>query len=331
VVASGAIGFAQYLTYLVPLNMWQQKAVSGSLVIIITALLYRQITSIGKISLLFGLIVFGTMIWIIAAGFMHFSTAGFTGFSLAGITPHNLGAAFTKVIYCYLGYYNVCHLGAEIKNPERNIPRSIFISIGIIAPFYVLMQIAVLAVLPWQQAKDSPFIISLFFERVYGPFAAQMATGLILLIAVSSLFAVLLGYSRVPYAAASDNNFFSVFAKLHPVKIFPYISLLTLAALAFVFSLLFKMQQIITAIIVMRVLVQFIAQISGLIMFHKKHPEQVFPFRMWLYPLPAVIAIGAWLFIFLCASPAFMLGAAGIIVLGVLLFYMPVYFPVKKS
>ncbi len=321
VIASGAIGFAQYLTYLVPLNVWEQKAVSGGLVIIITGLLYRKISDIGKISIVFGFIVFATILWVIFSGLTHFNTSCFTGFSLEGISPRHFGDALTKVVYCYLGYYNVCHLGAEIKNPERNIPRSIFISIAVIALLYGLMQIAVLAVIPWQEAKDSSFIISLYFEKLYGHLAAQVGTVLILLIAISSLFAVLLGYSRVPYAAAADNNFFPVFSKLHPTKNFPHISLLTIAGLAFIFSLLFKMQQVITAIIVMRILVQFIAQSAGLLFYHSQHKTEVFPFRMWLYPIPALVAIIIWLFIFFSAQTKFMLGAVCLIAVGGLLFY----------
>ena len=328
VAASGAIGFSQYLLYLVPsLTPIEQKAVSGGLIILIAILLYRDITDIGRISVLMGTIVGGTILWLIASGFSHFKPAlAFTyGKDAFDLTPAfflGLGQASTKTIYSYLGYYNVCHLGGEIKEPERNIPRSIFISIAIIATLYILMQIAVLGVIPWQEAKDSKFIISLFFERTYGHTAALIATGLILLIATSSLFAVMLGYSRVPYAAAIDGNFFAVFGKLHPTKNFPYVSLLFLAGTAFVFSLLFKMAEVITAIIVMRILVQFIGQSVGIILYHQRQKQEQFPFRMWLYPLPPVIGICVWLFVFCSAELRYILGALGVIALGVLLFFI---------
>lgn len=322
VVASGAIGFSHYFTYLMPLGYWQQKAVSGILVIVITAMLCRRITDIGKISLVFGIIVLGTIGWIIISGFMHFDNTPFDNFRVTDLHATGISDALTKVIYCYLGYYNVCHLGAEIKNPEHNIPRSIFMSIAIIAVLYIFMQIAVLAVIPWQEAKDSPFIISLFFQKLYGPLAAQIATVLILLIAISSLFAVLLGYSRVPYAAAADDNFLPVFKKLHPTKDFPYVSLLVMGGLAFVFSLLFKLSAVISAIIVMRVLVQFVAQSVGLLAYHNSHKAEEFPFRMWLYPLPALVALLVWLFVFFSADLLFICGALGIMAIGALVFYL---------
>ncbi|MCW3127974.1 MAG: Amino acid permease, partial [Bacteroidetes bacterium] len=200
VIASGAIGFSQYLTYLIPsLGPIAQKAVSGALVILITVLLYRKITDIGKISVFMGIIVIGTILWLIFAGFTHFTPSlAFTyskdAFDLTPLFFFGLGQASLKTVYSFLGYYNVCHLGGEIKEPEVNIPRSIFISITGIALLYLAMQIAVLGVIPWQTAKDSPFIVSLFFEQIYGHLAAQVATGLVLFIAVSSLFAVMLGY-----------------------------------------------------------------------------------------------------------------------------------------
>jgi amino acid transporter len=187
------------------------------------------------------------------------------------------------------------------------------------------MQTSVLGVIPWQEAKDSPFIVSLFFERIYGLLAAQIATALVLFIAISSLFAVMLGYSRVPYAAAADGHFFDVFARLHPTKNFPYVSLLVLGGLAFIFSLLFKMADVITAIIVMRIIVQFIGQSIGLILYHRRMKTEDFPYRMLLYPLPAIIGIIVWAFIFFTAQWQFILGALGIIIIGCLFFILRSY------
>ena len=327
VVASGAIGFSQYLTFLVPLTTIEQKLVSGALVVLITFLLYRKITDIGKISVFMGMIVGGTILWLIISAVPNFSSSlAFTyskgAFDLTPVFFLGLGQASIKTVYSFLGYYNVCHLGGEIKEPERNIPRSIFISIAIIAMLYLLMQISVLGIIPWQEAKDSPFIVSLYFEKIYGHTVALIATGLVLFIAITSLFAVLLGYSRVPYAAAVDGNFFSVFGKLHPTKNFPHISLLVLAGVAFVFSLLFKMKEVITAIIIMRIIVQFLGQSVGILLYHRKFKEENFPFRMWLYPLPALIGISVWLFIFFSAEWFYIAGAISVIALGCLVYWL---------
>lgn len=334
VIASGAIGFAQYFCYFFPIDLLQQKILAGALVVLVTFLLYRKMVTVGKIAVFFGLIVIGTIVALLMCGIYAYnpSLEVFPSVQTTDFTPAfftALGMASTKTIYSYLGYYNVCHLGAEIEKPEKNIPKSMFLSIGIISLLYIGLNTAILAVVPWQTAKDSPFIVSLFVEQILGQQAAQIATALVLIIALSSLFAVMLGYSRVPYAAAIDGNFFQVFAKVHPKKNIPHISLLILGSLAFVFSLLFKMKEIITAIVVMRILVQFIAQSIGLIRYRLLFKEQKFPFKMWLFPLPAILGIVVWLFVFFSVEWPYVIGASGIVVLGTLVFVSQSYLQKK--
>ena len=224
VVASAAIGFAQYLTYLIDLSFWEQKIVSGGLVLFVLTLLYRKIETVGKISVVLGTVVILTIIWIIISGLMNqqhhipfIPKEGDNFFSFAFWAMVANGSL--KTVYSYLGYYNVCHLGGEIKRPELNIPRSIFISIFGIAVLYLLMNISVMGVIPWQEAGAmDKYLVSGFMEKLYGHQAAVIVTVLILCIAMSSLFAVVLGYSRVPYAAAVDGNFFKVFGKVTPCQ-----------------------------------------------------------------------------------------------------------------
>ncbi len=327
VVASAAIGFAQYLTYIVPLEVWQQKAVSGGLVILVFLLLYRKIETIGKISVLMGSIVVLTIIWIIVSGLIAqqqpvklLPTGNESFFTLAFWAA--IGQASVKTVYAYLGYYNVCHLGGEIKNPAKNIPRSIFISIIGISTLYLLMNISVMGVIPWEVVKsDDKYLVSTFMQLIYGNQAGVIVTVLILCIAFSSLFAVVLGYSRVPYAAAIDGNFFKPFAKLHPTKNFPYISLIVLCALGFVFSLLFKMAEVISAILAMRIVVQFIAQGVGVSLLRQKFGDKDLPFRMWLFPLPVIVSICIWLFLFF-STGWFALWGSLIAVAGVIVYFV---------
>jgi amino acid transporter len=325
VVASGAIGFAQYFSYLAPLGEYEKKAVSGGLVILLVALLYRNIKSIGKISVVLWIITGGTILWIIFAGLPHFKAAqafdfNFNSSGLSSLFFFALGQASLKAVYSYLGYYNVCHLGAEITNPEKNIPRSIFISITGIALLYLGMQTVLLGVLPWKEIAGSDFVVSTYFEHIYNHTVGQVATLLVLCIALASLFSVILGYSRIPYAAAKNGDFFPVFAKVHPKYHFPHISLLTLGAIAFVFSLLFKMKEVITAIITMRILIQFVSQAVGIIAWHIQKKNEPMPYKMPLFPIPAIISICIWLFILLSSEAKFIGFALGIILIGLILY-----------
>src|SRR5437588_7353277 len=241
-IASASIGFTRYVGFLRPLSKWEAKAVAGGLVILLVILLYRRITTIGKISLLLWAGVIVTLLWLIWGGMTHFnSKMAFdfppNAFSFSWVWFAGLGSAMVSTIYSYWGYYNICHLGSEIKDPERNIPRGIFLSVLGIAILYLAMQTSILGVVPWREAQNSDFIASLFVERLYGHAAARAVTAMILWIAVASAFSVLLGASRVPYSAAQDGNFFRVFGRVHPTKHFPHISLLFLSGLAVIFSM----------------------------------------------------------------------------------------------
>jgi fructoselysine transporter len=330
VVASGSIGFSQYFSYLIPTTPIEQKLISGLLIIILVVLLYRKIQDVGKITLLLWVGVFGTIAWLIYGGATHFNyhlALDFSkiSFDFSWLFFVALGSASVKTIYTYLGYYNVCHLGSEIKEPGKNIPRSIFISIGGIAVLYLLMNISVLGVVPWKEAAKSEFIMSTFMEKIYGSGAANIVTILILWIAFSSLFAVLLGYSRVPYAAAKDGLFFKAFGRVHPTKHFPHVSLLILGGLGFIFSMLFKLRDVISAILAMRIIVQFIGQAIGIMIIHKNRPKEFFPYKMLLYPIPALIAIFVWVGLFFSTGYYFALGGIGMMILGTIIFLVRAY------
>lgn len=327
VIASASIGFAQYLTYLIPLEGWEQKVVSGGLVILVFLLLYRKIETIGKISVIMGSIVILTIIWIIISGLtnqqqsLRLIPTGHESFFTYAFWAA-LGQASVKTVYAYLGYYNVCHLGGEIKNPGKNIPRSIFISIFGIATLYLLMNISVMGVIPWQSVQEGDrYLVSSFMEHLYGHRAGMIVTVLILCIAFSSLFAVVLGYSRVPYAAAVDGNFFKSFAKLHPTRNFPYVSLIVLCALGFVFSLLFKLSEVISSILAMRIVVQFMAQGVGVILLRKRYGSGQLPFKMWLYPVPVIVSLLIWLFLFYNTGQ-FAIWGSLIAIIGVIAFFV---------
>lgn len=326
VVASGAIGFSQYLRYLVPVDYMQQKAVAVFIILMLVILLYKKIESIGRISVFLWVVTIVTIVWIIVGGITHkqvsysFWPDDTNDFFKAAFWMA-LGQAGVKTIYSYLGYYNVCHLGGEIKNPGKNIPGSIFISVFGIAVLYLGLNWSIVSVIPWQEAQQYDFIVSVFIEKIYGGTAARIATALILFIAFASLFAVLLGYSRVPYAAASDGNFFKIFARLHPTKQFPYVSLLYIAGLAIVFALSFSLKQTITAILAMRIVVQFIGQAVGVTLLRKRFGSDSLPFKMWLFPLPVILSVIVWLYLFL-STKWFALWGISIALAGVAVYFL---------
>ncbi|RNI21866.1 APC family permease [Rufibacter latericius] len=327
VIASAAIGFASYFSYLVPLTDITSKVVSGGVVIMIVVLLYRKIESIGKISVLLWVGVLLTMAWIIGGGLANGNFLQPLREMNEGLTVNYgfvaaIGFASVKTVYSYLGYYNICHLGAEIKNPTQNIPRSMFYSIAGIAALYLLMNISVVSVVPWQEAKESEFVVSLFIQRLAGNTAATVVTVLILWVAFASVFSATLGYTRIPYAAAADGAFFKVFARLHPTKHFPHISLLFLGGVAFVFSMLFRLSDVISAILAMRILIQFMGQAVGLLILRKQRSKADFPYKMPLFPVPVIVALLMWAAILLSTGTTMVISGLVVISLGAVVYFI---------
>lgn len=308
-VASASIGAANYARYLHPLTRIEGKVFSGALVLFLILLLYRRIKTIGHISVLLWIGVVATMLWLIWGGLSHFNAkVAFDfppgAFQLSWIWFAALGSGMVKTVYTYWGYYNICNLGGEIRDPQRNIPRGIFLSIFGIAALYLALQTSILGVVPWREAQNSSSLASVVIERLYGHTAAQVMTVMVLWIALASVFSVLLGYSRVPYAAALDGNFFRVFARVHPTKRFPHVSLLALGGVAFLLSITLDLETSITGILALRLLVQFVGQAIGLMVLHNRWKSGQFPFKMWLYPLPAVLTIAGWCWLFWQTGPA---------------------------
>jgi amino acid transporter len=234
-----------------------------------------------------------------------------------------LGAASRVGIYDYLGYYNICYIGDEVTNPGKVIPRSILISVLAVALIYIGINLSIIGVVPWREfvpAADHPqsdFIVSIFMERVYGTRVATLFTALVLWTAFGSVFALLLGYSRIPYAAALDGTFFKAFARLHPTKQFPHVSLLLIGLVSIACSAL-SLGMVIDALITTRILVQFIGQIVALSLLRKNAPEMPRPFKVWLYPLPNALVLFGWIFLFATSGWSIIVFGLGTLIVGIL-------------
>ena len=320
--ASGAVGFADYARFLFPhLNNVEHTSLAMIVCLIATILLYRDIRSIGRISIVLwiGLIAgMGIIIW---SGFSHFHPAlAFSfppgAFHLSPAFLAGLGSATLISMYDFSGYFNVCLIGGEVKNPARTIPRTVLLSIGILALLYLAMNLSIIGVLPWREAMQSHSIVSDFMQHLYGTAAASWMTGLILVIAFASVFCVLLGYTRVPFAAAVEGRFFSAFARIHPTRHFPSFSVVYMGLLSAVACLL-SLEALIKALLVIQIVTQFAAQCIAVVVIRRSRPDIPLPFRMPLFPLPAIVALGGWVFILVTSGPVYILSGFALVALGI--------------
>lgn len=324
IMSTGMIGMANYLAYFWPgMTLLDTKIVAVGITIITVALLYRRVNSVAKITgvLWAGMIV--TVLLMIIAGVTHFNP------HLAFAFPHNafipdqflagLGGGMLISIYDYMGYYTSCYLGDEIKHPGRNIPRSVILSILAVAVIDISINLGVIGAVPWHVAMKSSNIGTLFMETVWGKTGATIITLLILWTAFASVYTGLLGASRLPYNAAVDGLFFRSFGELHKRLQFPHISLLVMGVVTAICSF-FNLSTIINTLMAVSIVVQFIGQIAALTVLRKRQPRLKRPFKQWLYPIPSLLALIGWAYVFYSSGRQAIEWAVGWTVLGVLAF-----------
>ncbi|MFQ5740710.1 MAG: APC family permease [Acidobacteriota bacterium] len=302
-IASGNIGLVQYLKVFWPsMTDLQMKLTAAGIGGFLIFALYRKITDIAKIMLGLWITMIATTGWVILTGLFHFDPAvAFDfppgAFQVSLESLQGLGQGTANVLYLFLGYYQVCYLGGEVREPGRTIPRAVIYSILGVTLIDVLISFGFIGVVPWREAMHSQFLGADFMGRAYGPWAQNLLAGLIVVTAFASIYALLLGYSRVPYAAAKDGIFFRWLGELHPTKEFPHRSLLLIGLGAIVASF-FSLEKVILALMAARILIQFIGHTLALFLIRARRPDIERPFRMWFYPIPALISLGGYFYVF---------------------------------
>lgn len=324
-IASGSIGLAQYLQVFFPgMTVWQGKLAAAGACALLVVALYRRIDDIARLMFWLWAAMLATTGWVIVTGILHFDAA------LAFSPPpdafrfdlgflRGLGEGSAEVLYLFLGYYQVCYLGAEVRDPGRTIPRAVLYSILAVGAIDVAISLSFIGVVPWREAMESQFLGALFVERVFGPEAAKLLAGMIVVTAFGSVFALLLGYSRVPYAAARDGAFFRSLGELHPTKEFPHRSLLAIGGAAVAASFL-SLDHAIKALMAARILIQFLGHTVALFLIRARRPDLPRPYRMPAYPLPALVSLAGYSYVFLSLGASFIGFGIGTLLAGALVY-----------
>jgi amino acid transporter len=287
--------------------------------VLITFLLYRPIKEVGRYSVVMLGVVLFAMFWVIVAGLIHINTKmAFDfppgAFHLSKPFFYGLAAATLIAMYNYGGYNNITYLGGEVQNPAKNIPRAIVFSVLIVAVLYLLMSVVIIGTIPWREAAVSHAVVSEFIGKLYGARAASVMTCLILIATLAGIFTMSLGYSRVLYAAGAEGNFFKVFGRVHPTGRFPTFAVVATNAMAIPLCW-FSLERLISAMMIIQIAFQFIPQIFAVFAIRKYRKEIKRPFGMWLYPVPALIALAGWIYVASTPEQRQYLGTAVILLL----------------
>lgn len=325
IMSTGVIGLVQYMGYLWPNMSWIEIHVVSLLVVaLVVFALYRRIESVGLLTnILFGIMLLSIGLVIVAALTHFHASLAFAypanAFTFDGHFFTGLGAGLLIGVYDYLGYNTTAYMGDEISTPGRVIPWSIIISVLGMMVLYLALNIGVMGVVPWQTVAGSSSIASLILETVWGKGISSVVTVLIIITAFASVFTGLLGGSRIPYNAARDGLFFRQFGQLHPRLRFPHIALLVMGLITAIGSF-FTLTLIINMLIAVTVIIQGMGQVVALIVLRRRQPDLKRPYRMWLYPLPGIIAFIGWGYVYYAATLQPILLSLGWLVIGVLAF-----------
>jgi basic amino acid/polyamine antiporter, APA family len=326
-ISAACVGFAEYSHYFFPSLTHAQVGVLAAFIsILIAFLLYRPIKTVGRLSVILLAIVFTAMFWVITSGVIHMNAQMAFDFPPGAFHPskpffYGLASATLIAMYNYGGYNNITYLGAEVKNPTRNIPRAIVLSVFMVAILYLLMSVTIIGTVPWQEAARSHAVVSDFIGKLYGSRAASLMTVLILAATLGGIFTMTLGYSRILYAAGAEGNFFKIFGRVHPLGRFPTVSLVAISLMAIPLCWL-SLERLLSALMITQIIFQFIPQIFALFAMRWYRKEIPRPYSMWLYPVPAIIALVGWTYVASTPDQRQYVGSAAILLVLGLVAYL---------
>jgi amino acid transporter len=319
-ISAASVGFADYMHYVIPsLTHAGVGGVGACVCVFVTFLLYRPIKTVGRLSVVILAFVLIAMLWVITTGLFHMNTKMTLdfppgAFHLSKAFFFGLANATLVAMYNYGGYNNITYLGAEVKNPTKNIPRAIVLSVLVVAVLYLLMSVVIIGTIPWREAAVSHAVVSEFIGKIHGARAASLMTFLILAATLGGIFTMSLGYSRILYAAGAEGNFFKVLGGVHPKGHFPTVALLVINALAIPLCW-FSLERLLSTFMIIQIVFQFIPQVIAIFAIRLYRKEIALPFKMWLYPLPAVVALIGWIYLAATPDQRQYLGTAAILLL----------------
>jgi amino acid transporter len=324
-MASGAVGFAHYLQYLVPtLGPWQMKGLAALVCLLAASLVYRRIDRVGRWATLFGALVLVAIGWVILEGLLQGRLESLRvapgAFQMSGAFWAGLGGATLYSVYDYLGYNNICSYAGEVRRPAATIPRSIVFSVLVVAALYLAMNVGIISAMPWQDAASSQYVVSDFIARMRPGSAATVMTWLILVTIFAALFAAMCATARIPYAAAVDGHFFPAFARLHPSGQFPSFAV-GFAGVASALACLLELDALITALVTIYVVIGALPIIGAVTALRRLRPEIERPFSMWWYPLPSLVAAVGWIAILATSGLAYIAAGFALLAVGVAAYF----------
>ncbi|MGE5652750.1 MAG: APC family permease, partial [Bacillota bacterium] len=241
----------------------------------------------------------------------------------------SMGAAILATLWAYDGWNSVTNIAGEIKDPGRLLPRSIIFGIGLVMVVYLLLNVALLLVIPAQLLAQSETPATDVASVLFGSVGARFISISILISIFGSLNGYIMTGPRVPYALGQRRllPLGERLEKLHPRFETPANAILLVGVLSSIYTL-FGNFNLLTDLIVFVYWIFFVMCLVGVFIHRRRYPELQRPYRVPLYPLIPLIGIGGGLYIListLLEKPRDALLAIGLTMLGV-----PVYWWLRR-
>ena len=327
-IAAQAIAFATYANVFLPMTSLQQKLMAFG---VLAFLLLMNIISTKFGGVIQTLATVGKLIPIIVIMFLGLTSSGSLNLASTQVaTMTGFGAAILGTLWAYDGWIGVTNMAGELKNPGKTLPK--VITIGIVIPIvvYVIFNIVMFKVLPYDEMVASATPGALAAEKLMGSSGAAFITAGIMISVFGALNGYLMTAARVPQAMGEKGQlpFSKVLGKLHPKFQTPSNSLIFQSVLAVLYILSGSFNTL-TDMLIFVLWIFFTMGVVGVFVMRKKRPELQGPYKVPLYPVVPLIGICGSAYILIStiiSDPVYSLIGIGLTLIG-----LPVYFYMKKK
>jgi APA family basic amino acid/polyamine antiporter len=291
-IAAVSVGFGIYLSYLLPgvpgVIHWAPVVV----IALFTYLNYRGARTGARTQNLLTILKAAGLIVLIASAFLH-SPAAVPPPSAAPFVPFSIHGLVTAILGCFVaydGWQYIAFVAGEVQKPSRNLPVSLAVGMSVVILLYVLANVAYFRVLPVEAIARSAHVASDMAEKTMGSLGGTLIAVMIMISSAGAANGAILTSSRLYFAQARDGLFFRKVAELHPRFGTPGYSILIQGAWSAILAVSGSYEMLITYALFAMWTFHGMAAFSVMIL-RRRYPERARPYRMWGYPVTAVLFV----------------------------------------
>ena len=291
-----AVTFSIYAGYFVPLAPFARKLVSVGLIAVLSAVNYVGVREAAWVQRIFTFLKIAALVVLIGAAFFSPRPAAAAAQSAsAPISMGHFGVAMAACLMAYNGWSYVSFVAGEVRDPARNLLRSLVIGMAVVAFLYVFANAAYLRQLTIPEIASTERVGADLAVRTLGPMGGTFVSLAVLFSIVGAVNGCVLTAARLPFAQARDGLFFARFADVHPRFQTPALAILWGGVWTALLVLTGSYETLYTYSI-LAAWIFYTLSVAAVFVFRRKLPDAPRPYRMWGYPwtLGLFVAVSVW-------------------------------------